>query len=214
MEQFSYTNVMAVPRLVKVTLNMGVGEAVGDQKIMDNAVDDMMSICRAETRRQQRAQIRSRIQDSRRLSGRLQSDAAPRAHVRVCRAPGRHRDSAYARFPRLESAFVRWAWQLFDGCDRADYFSRRSTTTRSTQFGVSTSRSRRRRGPMRKVSRCSRHSVFHSARRTRYGKDIGGRTRASKRDRDSGEIRAQAQGISRRSSTIATRPMTIVGRRR
>jgi large subunit ribosomal protein L5 len=44
MEQFSYTNVMEVPRLVKITLNMGVGEAVGDKKIMDNAVNDMMLI--------------------------------------------------------------------------------------------------------------------------------------------------------------------------
>jgi large subunit ribosomal protein L5 len=44
MDQFSYTNVMEVPRLVKITLNMGVGEAVGDKKIMDNAVNDMMLI--------------------------------------------------------------------------------------------------------------------------------------------------------------------------
>jgi large subunit ribosomal protein L5 len=44
MEQFSYKNVMEVPRLVKITLNMGVGEAVGDKKIMDNAVSDMMLI--------------------------------------------------------------------------------------------------------------------------------------------------------------------------
>ena len=44
MEHFSLTNPMAAPRLVKVTLNMGVGEAVGDRKIMDNAVNDMMLI--------------------------------------------------------------------------------------------------------------------------------------------------------------------------
>lgn len=44
MEQFSYRNVMEVPRLVKVTLNMGVGEAVGDRKIMDHAVNDMTLI--------------------------------------------------------------------------------------------------------------------------------------------------------------------------
>ena len=44
MEQFSYQNVMEVPRLVKVTLNMGVGEAVGDKKIMDHAVKDMTLI--------------------------------------------------------------------------------------------------------------------------------------------------------------------------
>ncbi len=34
-------NVMAVPRLTKITLNMGVGEALGDKKLLDNAVTDM-----------------------------------------------------------------------------------------------------------------------------------------------------------------------------
>lgn len=43
-EQFQYENVMQVPRLVKVTLNMGVGEAVGDKKIMEHAVSDMTLI--------------------------------------------------------------------------------------------------------------------------------------------------------------------------
>jgi len=41
MDQFGYQNVMQVPRVTKVTLNMGVGEAVGDKKIMDRAVGDM-----------------------------------------------------------------------------------------------------------------------------------------------------------------------------
>lgn len=39
-----YANVMQVPRLVKVTLNMGVGEAVGDRKVMDAAVNDLAAI--------------------------------------------------------------------------------------------------------------------------------------------------------------------------
>lgn len=43
-EQLGVTNVMRVPRLEKVTLNMGVGDAVGDRKIMDNAVSDMTLI--------------------------------------------------------------------------------------------------------------------------------------------------------------------------
>jgi len=43
-EQFSYTNVMRVPRITKITLNMGVGEAIGDKKVMDNAVSDMTLI--------------------------------------------------------------------------------------------------------------------------------------------------------------------------
>jgi large subunit ribosomal protein L5 len=43
-EQFGYKNVMEVPFLAKITLNMGVGEAVGDRKAIDNAVIDMTRI--------------------------------------------------------------------------------------------------------------------------------------------------------------------------
>jgi large subunit ribosomal protein L5 len=43
-EQFKYDNVMEVPKVTKVTLNMGVGEAVGDKKVMDRAVGDMTAI--------------------------------------------------------------------------------------------------------------------------------------------------------------------------
>jgi large subunit ribosomal protein L5 len=44
MEQFSYKSTMQVPRIKKIVLNMGVGEAVADKKIMDNAVSDMTKI--------------------------------------------------------------------------------------------------------------------------------------------------------------------------
>jgi large subunit ribosomal protein L5 len=44
MEQFGYKSVMEVPRIRKITLNMGVGEAVADKKVMDNAVGDMQKI--------------------------------------------------------------------------------------------------------------------------------------------------------------------------
>ncbi len=43
-EQFNYTSVMQVPRISKITLNMGVGDAVADKKVMDNAVADMEKI--------------------------------------------------------------------------------------------------------------------------------------------------------------------------
>ncbi|MDX5298441.1 MAG: 50S ribosomal protein L5 [Gammaproteobacteria bacterium] len=39
--QFGYKNVMQVPRIEKITLNMGVGEAVGDKKMIENAVADL-----------------------------------------------------------------------------------------------------------------------------------------------------------------------------
>jgi large subunit ribosomal protein L5 len=44
-EKFGYKNIMEVPRLSKITLNMGVGEAVGNKKILENAVADMTKIC-------------------------------------------------------------------------------------------------------------------------------------------------------------------------
>ncbi len=44
LKQFGYKSVMEVPRISKITLNMGVGEAVGDKKILENAVGDMVKI--------------------------------------------------------------------------------------------------------------------------------------------------------------------------
>ena len=44
MQQFGYKSVMEVPRIQKITLNMGVGEAVSDKKVMDNAVADLTKI--------------------------------------------------------------------------------------------------------------------------------------------------------------------------
>ncbi|MBU3843606.1 MAG: 50S ribosomal protein L5 [Candidatus Anaerobiospirillum pullicola] len=44
MEQFGYKTVMQVPRIVKITLNMGVGEAVADKKVLENAARDMAAI--------------------------------------------------------------------------------------------------------------------------------------------------------------------------
>ena len=43
-QQFGYASVMQVPRIEKVVLNMGVGEATGDKKLLDNAVADMQKI--------------------------------------------------------------------------------------------------------------------------------------------------------------------------
>jgi len=44
-EKFGFSSVMAVPRIEKITLNMGVGEATGDKKIIQNATSDMTKIC-------------------------------------------------------------------------------------------------------------------------------------------------------------------------
>ena len=44
MGKFGFKSVMEVPRITKVTLNMGVSEAVADKKVMDHAVGDMTKI--------------------------------------------------------------------------------------------------------------------------------------------------------------------------
>ena len=44
MKKFGYTNPMEVPKLVKITLNMGVGEAAANKKVLENAVADMAKI--------------------------------------------------------------------------------------------------------------------------------------------------------------------------
>jgi large subunit ribosomal protein L5 len=42
--QFNYTNVMAVPRLVKINVNMGLGEAIANAKILDTAAEELAAI--------------------------------------------------------------------------------------------------------------------------------------------------------------------------
>ena len=44
MEQFAYASTMQVPRITKITVNMGLGEAVGDKKVIEHAVSDLQKI--------------------------------------------------------------------------------------------------------------------------------------------------------------------------
>ena len=44
MDEHGYKSVMEVPRIEKITINMGLGEAVGDKKVLENAVSDMTAI--------------------------------------------------------------------------------------------------------------------------------------------------------------------------
>ncbi len=43
-ERFQYQSAMQIPRITKITLNMGVGEAIADKKVMDSAVGDLTAI--------------------------------------------------------------------------------------------------------------------------------------------------------------------------
>ena len=68
MEQFGYKTTMQVPRIEKIVLNMGVGEAVADKKIMDNAVADLHQDRRARSRSSPTRASRSRCSRSARAT--------------------------------------------------------------------------------------------------------------------------------------------------
>jgi len=80
MKQFGYTNPMQVPKLVKVTLNMGVGEAATNKKILENAVADM-----AKVSGQKPIVTKSRVRWHRSRSAMVgRSAARPRCVVKRC----------------------------------------------------------------------------------------------------------------------------------
>ncbi len=80
-ETLELSNVMEVPKITKITVNMGVGEAVADKKIMDNAVGDLDQDHRAEAAGHASAQVGCDLQGPRRSGDRRQGDAARRAYV-------------------------------------------------------------------------------------------------------------------------------------
>src|SRR5262245_4573695 len=45
MKEFNYTSIMEVPRLVKITINMGLGRANQEPKIIDSAIEELKAIC-------------------------------------------------------------------------------------------------------------------------------------------------------------------------
>ena len=55
-QKLGLSNVMQVPRITKITLNMGVGEAVADKKVLENAIGDLTMIlfCRRRRERKRR----------------------------------------------------------------------------------------------------------------------------------------------------------------
>ena len=76
MKQFGYKSSMEVPRIEKITLNMGVGEAIGDKKLLENAVADMQKISGQKPVVTKAKKVHRRLQDPHRLPDRLHGHAA------------------------------------------------------------------------------------------------------------------------------------------
>ena len=88
-------NAMQVPKLVKITVNMGVGEAVADRKVMDAAVADLTKITGQKPKLCMSKKSIAIVQGSREPGDRHQGDAARRTHVGVLRSSGDDRDSPH-----------------------------------------------------------------------------------------------------------------------
>ena len=65
MKERSYTSVMAVPRLQKIVINMGVGEATQNIKLLDAAMDELGRIAGPEAGRPPRQEVDRRLQAAR-----------------------------------------------------------------------------------------------------------------------------------------------------
>ena len=92
-EKFGYKSSMQVPRITKITLNMGVSEAVADKKVMDHAVGDLTKIAgqKPVVTKAKKAIAGFKIREA--AAHRLHGDPAWRPHVRIP-GPFRHRGSA------------------------------------------------------------------------------------------------------------------------
>jgi len=160
-EQFGYKSIMEVPRITKITLNMGVGEAVADKKVMDHAVSDLTKIAgqKPVVTKARKPIAGFKIRDLQPIGcmvtlrgarmyeflDRFVSVALPR--VRDFRGISGPRSMAVAT---TTSAL------------KSRSFSLRSSTTRLMPCAASISASRQRRSPMKKPRRFSPLSVSRS----------------------------------------------------
>ena len=91
-EQFGFKSIMEVPRITKITLNMGLGEAINDKKVIELAVGDLTKIA-GQKPVVTKARRPSPASRSARATHRCDGDPARRAHVRIPRS-FRHRGAA------------------------------------------------------------------------------------------------------------------------
>ena len=84
-EEFGYANVMQVPGLTKIVVNMGVGEAARDSKLIEGAVRDLTAITGQKPAGHQGPQVHRAVQAARGHADRRARHAARRPHVGVPR---------------------------------------------------------------------------------------------------------------------------------
>ncbi len=129
LKEFTYKNKMQVPRLVKITLNMGLGEAIGNPKIMDFAVDELRNITGQQP---VITKAKNSIATFKLREGQKIGCMVTLRRERMWEFFDRLVNLALPRVPSMAAATSRWA-----SASRSS--SPRSTTTRSTRSRASTS---------------------------------------------------------------------------
>ena len=94
-KEFGYANVMQIPGVVKVVVNMGVGDAARDAKLINGAVNDLALITGQKPEVRKRPQVDRTVQAARGHADRRACDAAWRPDVGVPRPADLNRAAAY-----------------------------------------------------------------------------------------------------------------------
>ena len=127
-KEFGYSNVMAIPKIEKVVVNMGLGEATQNAKIVDTGADEL---ARITGQKPVVARAKKSIAQFKVRQGMPVGDdghAARRADVGVPRSPDLGRAAARARLPRRVAEGLRRPRQLHARPARTSCCSPRSTT--------------------------------------------------------------------------------------
>ena len=103
-EKFRFQSVMAIPKVTKITLNMGLGEALTDRKVIEHAVKDLTLIAgqKPVVTKARKSIAAFKVRED--LAHRLQSDFASESHVRVSRSTHQRCDTADPGFSRIQPA--------------------------------------------------------------------------------------------------------------
>ncbi len=99
-QEFDFANVMQVPTVTKVVVNMGVGEAARDSKLIEGAIRDLTEITGPKAPGNQGSSVDRAVQTARGAAHRRARDLAGRPHVGVLGPVAVDRFAAHPRLPR------------------------------------------------------------------------------------------------------------------
>ena len=131
-EQFHYTNRMAVPRLEKIVVNVGLGEAIANPRLLDSVADELAAITgqKAIIKKARRAIASFKLRAGMPIG--VMVTLAAGADVRVPGSTDQHCFAPGSRLPGCCDQRLRRTRELYAGYSRSDDLSRSSMPERSS----------------------------------------------------------------------------------